>query len=50
MYSSPVSVYLSYYMLAVIMVAAGWRSYWTGVPKDNMLWWQIKRRIIEGNP
>ena len=41
---------LTYYMLAVIMVAAGWGAYWTGVPKDNMFWWQIKRRIIEGNP
>lgn len=44
-YSSPLSGCLSYNMLAVIMGRC-----WTGVPEDNMFWWQIKRRIIEGNP
>ena len=44
-YSSPLSVCLSYNMLAVIV-----GRYRTGVPEDNMFRWQIKRRIIEGNP
>lgn len=41
---SALSGCLSYNMLAVIMGRC-----WTGVPEDNMFWWQIKRRIIEGN-
>lgn len=44
-YSSPLSVCLSYNMLAVIV-----GRYRTGLPADNMFRWQIKRRIIEGNP